>query len=198
MKAPHSYEEALQIARESVQAIDIKDASSRTGGEILSGKYLKIPFFHIFTFARFSPYEFHTEPETNSPLIETVLLHYISNARPIGPGEEWITFKELPSGIFYYHSFQQRSECRIEELFQKDFARTEKKIQEMGGRKQEDFSYVFTPLPRILLKLVYVPPDEEFPGQAILFFDNASHLHLPSEDLAGISEWMTDFLENQP
>ncbi|NOZ64329.1 MAG: DUF3786 domain-containing protein [Caldiserica bacterium] len=110
-----------------------------------------------------------------------------------------LLLKNYPaSGIFYYHSFQQRSERRIEELFQKDFARTEKKIREIGGKKQEDFSYVFTPLPRILLKLTYLPPDEEFPGQVILFFDNTSHLHLPSEDLAGISEWMTDFLENQP
>ncbi|NOZ64328.1 MAG: hypothetical protein GXO71_05250 [Caldiserica bacterium] len=97
MKAANSYEKALQMARESIQSIDIKDASFRTRGEILPDRYLKIPFFNIFTFTRVSPYEFHTDPRTDNPLIETVLLHYISAAQPIGPGEEWITFKELPS-----------------------------------------------------------------------------------------------------
>ncbi len=147
------------------------------------------------------------------PSIAIVVLHYLmtalGSAPPDGsapaeqarpPAERWLTFRELPNGLFYAQAFAVHAEELLARRFGNDAAALGRAAQTVDGQPlappagtglaPPDAAYRFQAFPRLALAVQLWEGDEEFPGRVqVLFEAHAGHT-LPTEDLSGIGDWL--------
>jgi len=118
--------------------------------------------------------------------LQTLFLHYLltANGRPVSG--EWVSFRELPDGMFYQHAFRQRSLLPLESKFGHDQPAFERAATALRGEKLDlaDSSFRFHALPRVPLAALLWTGDEEFPPSVQILFDASAGGYLPTEDLA--------------
>lgn len=126
-----------------------------------------------------------TDQEASS-FIQGLVLTYLVTADGTTPSGRWVSFRELPNGLFYAQAFQGYSGDRLVRELKGGLPAFHRAAEALGGEPLElgDAGYVFAVLPRIHLAIVYWQGDEEFPSQAqVLFEDSAAH-YLPTDGLA--------------
>ncbi|HID64323.1 MAG TPA: DUF3786 domain-containing protein [Anaerolineae bacterium] len=118
--------------------------------------------------------------------LQTLFLHYLLTAdgRPLSG--EWVSFRELPDGLFYQQAFRQRSLLPLEGKFGHNRLAFEKAAMALGGEKLDmaESSFRFYALPRVPLAALLWTGDEEFPPAVQILFDASAGGYLPTEDLA--------------
>ncbi len=124
--------------------------------------------------------------------INIVLLHYLLTADGAAPADRWLSFRELPDGLFYAQAFAGHAEGEIGRRFGADVAGFRQAATALGGAALElaDASFRFQALPRLAVAVLLWAGDDEFPGQARMLFDAHAGHYLPTEDLAGIGDWL--------
>ncbi len=136
--------------------------------------------------------------------IAILLLHYLLTADAAPAADRWATFRELPGGLFYAQAFAAHAEAPLA-AFVGDTAGAGDgdtlghRISELraaagrlGGADLDlaDAAVRFQALPRVPVAVLLWKGDEEFPGQAGILFDASAHHYLPTEDLAGMGDWL--------
>ena len=136
--------------------------------------------------------------------IAILLLHYLLTADAAPAADRWATFRELPGGLFYAQAFAAHAEAPLA-AFVGDTAGAGdgdalgRRISELraaagrlGGADLDlaDAAVRFQALPRVPVAVLLWKGDEEFPGQAGILFDASAHHYLPTEDLAGMGDWL--------
>jgi hypothetical protein len=124
--------------------------------------------------------------EGTSSFTQCLILTYLVTADGTTPSGRWISFRELPAGLFYAQAFQGYSGDRLARELEGGIAAFRRAAEASGGEPLEigDAGYAFAVLPRVRLAVVYWLGDEEFPSQAqVLFEDSAAH-YLPTDGLA--------------
>lgn len=120
------------------------------------------------------------------PFFAVLILHYLTDLSSARPSGEWISFRELEGGDFYYPAFAARTTQRLKNAF----AGREKELLEvaekLGGEPVEfgDAAARFRVLPNAVIALVLHEACEDFPNEANVLFDSACRKILPTEDLA--------------
>ena len=118
--------------------------------------------------------------------LQILFLHYLLTAdgRPLSG--EWVSFRELPDGLFYQQAFRQRSLLPLESKFGHNRPAFERAATALGGEKLglADSSFRFHALPRVPLAALLWTGDEEFPPTVQILFDASAGGYLPTEDLA--------------
>jgi hypothetical protein len=130
------------------------------------------------------------------PSIAIVLLHYLTTADGTRPADRWVTFRELPNGLFYAQAFAGHAEGLLAEKFGMNPDSFRRQAEALGGASLDlaEASFRFQALPRLAVAALLWEGDDEFPGQARILFDaNAGH-YLPTEDLSGIGDWLAHHL----
>jgi hypothetical protein len=139
--------------------------------------------------------------------IAIVVLHYLMTADGIRPAEEmlpapgcWLTFRQLPNGLFYAQAFADHAERLLAGRFGGDaaaFARAALTVDGQllstlpgAGLAPPDAAYRFQAFPRLALVVQLWEGDEEFPGRVQVLFDAHAGHYLPTEDLSGIGDWL--------
>jgi hypothetical protein len=141
--------------------------------------------------------------------IAILLLHYLLTADAAPTADRWATFRELPGGLFYAQAFAAHAEAPLAALIGglADGVATDvvggdpvgRRIQELreagariGGVALDlaDAALRFQALPRVPVAVLLWKGDDEFPGQAGILFDASAHHYLPTEDLAGMGDWL--------
>lgn len=124
--------------------------------------------------------------------IAIVLIHYLLRADGVPPADRWLTFRDLPDGLFYAQAFAGHAEGLLAQRFGTDLAGFRRAAQALGGTALDlaDASYHFVALPRLPLAVLLWEGDDEFPGQARVLFDAHAGHYLPTEDLSGIGDWL--------
>ena len=128
------------------------------------------------------------------------LLHYLLTADGTPPAGRWSTFRELPDGLFYAQAFARRAEQVLARAFGgesapdagrglADFSRA---AEALGGEHLDlaDAGFRFTAFPRVAVAALLWAGDEEEPGQARILFDAHAAHYVPTEDAAGLGEWL--------
>ncbi len=133
--------------------------------------------------------------ETGKPVhaaIAILMLHYLLTADGTGQTERWITFRELPDGLFYAQAFAVHAEKLLAERFGADVASFLKAGPVVGGQPLDlaDASFRFQALPRLPIAVLLWEGDDEFPGQIRILFDAGAPHYLPTEDLSGLGDWL--------
>ena len=115
-----------------------------------------------------------------------LVLHYLMDLSCARPTGDWISFRELEGGDFYFPAFAARTIQRMKTTF----AGREKELLDiagkLGGEPVEfgDAGAKFRVLPNVVVALVLHEACEDFPNEANLLFDSACKTILPTEDLA--------------
>ena len=133
------------------------------------------------------------EPDMATRLI---ILHYLVHADGAPPADQWIAFRELPSGRVYDVAFQARTSARLARAYgmdEKGFAAAAKAL---GGDRLTygDASFLFRLLPRVSMAVILHMGDEEFGPNVTVLFDAAAGHYLPIEDLAVLGGMLTSRL----
>ncbi|MDR1577575.1 MAG: DUF3786 domain-containing protein [Deltaproteobacteria bacterium] len=125
-----------------------------------------------------------------------LLIHYILSPGQAGPGDKFITLWQTPGFIRGRHAVGADFICQpITRAFGSDLPALQKACQALGGQEIESVlsgwrRWLFRALPRISLLVDYSPPDEEFPAEARILFDDLAPTYLGFECLAFlISIW---------
>jgi hypothetical protein len=132
--------------------------------------------------------------------IAIVLWHYLLTADGTPPADRWLTFRELPNGLFYAQAFAVHAEELLAGRFGADVAGFRRAAAALGGDlltaapgaglAPPDAAYRFQAFPRLALAVQVWEGDDEFPGRVQVLFDAAASHYLPTEDLSGVGDWL--------
>lgn len=118
-----------------------------------------------------------------------LVMHYLIQAKGAPITETWITFREIPSGEFYYSAFVKRAKEPLVKTFGDQPDLLVELGLKMGGTrgKEGDASLYFKAFPCIPVCLVLWAGDEEFPPDGNILFDASISKYLSAEDIAVLS-----------
>ena len=120
------------------------------------------------------------------PFFAVLILHYLMDLSSSRPSGEWISFRELEGGDFYYPAFAARTTQRLKSSFAGNEKKLLKVAKKLHGEPIEfgDTAAMFNVLPNIVIALVLHEACEDFPNEANVLFDSTCKKILPTEDLA--------------
>lgn len=127
--------------------------------------------------------------KSNTPLIlpnQALLFYYFFTADGFPPSNRWISFTELPDGMFYTQAFQNYTGKELARIFQDDRLSFEAAAKASGGNQVEfgGVSYKFKLLPNISILVVFWEGDEDFPSTFQVLFDASTNHYLPTDACA--------------
>jgi hypothetical protein len=117
---------------------------------------------------------------------QVLIFHYLLKAPGAPMTGEWITFREIPSGEFYYSAFVKRAK----EPLLKTFGTQPQLLKELGlrrggvQREEGDVCICFQAFPQIPVCLILWAGDDEFPPDGNVLFDASIVRYLIAEDVA--------------
>jgi hypothetical protein len=165
----------------------------------VDGKTIGIPFFNKFY--TITP-EKITDRQGNPPqhAVSVILCKYLMLC-PETPGSdrELMTYKDFRDAAPYVLGFGNTAEKPISAVFSGKIDALEKRSRELGGKPCDlgiscDLSYVFQPLPKVLIYMFYNDEDEEFPADCSLLFEKRAAHYLDMECLAIIGMVLAEWL----
>jgi hypothetical protein len=126
-----------------------------------------------------------------SDFTQALLLTYLVTADGTRPTNGWITYRDLPDGMFYAQAFRGYAEVRlVRELGAGGIAAFRRGMEQLGGQPEAigsgtgNAAYAVQVLPRIRLAAVYWLGDEDFPSQASVLFQETAPHYLSTDGLA--------------
>ncbi len=115
-----------------------------------------------------------------------LILHYLIGVKDIPLSGKILSFKNLPSGRFYFSAFRQRSLQPLIETFGKRPGSLLAAGEALGAEKiaQGDAGITVKVFPMLPISLVIWKGDEELPPEATILFDATASQILETEDLS--------------
>jgi len=190
------YQHALEIAQKELKEQDPSDVAERSGANYVEGGEgaVSLRFIDRKILVRFS--DMHIEMEDHAeaneiPIQEKVLvLHYLLGAQGQALSGRLITYREIPSGEFYFPAFKKRAIDPMVAVFGQNGEAFQSLAAELGGARQADLSglsYRFVPVPLVPITLQLHESDDEFPASGNVLFDETISDILSLEDVAWLS-----------
>jgi len=203
---PHRrFQIALERARADWAAAD-PGLSAGLSGCVLSPQGIVLPFFRAWHLVTHPAGDvLFLGPDTPAdmsaalaaakpahPSVAIVLIHHLLTADGTPAADRWVTFRELPDGLFYAQAFAGHEEAVLAQRYGQDLAAFRAAAAALGGQPLDlaDASFRFQALPRLALAVLLWEGDEEFPAQARILFDAHAGHYLPTEDLSGLGDWL--------
>jgi hypothetical protein len=185
------FQHALEIAWETIGTRDLIEISHNAGveqRELKGETKILLPFFQRFVTISCPARIIYCE-DGGSPLSlqeQGLILHYLLGVRDIPLAGDSITYREIPSGEFYYQPFLQRAQFPFIRRFGADHPTFIKTAFHLGAMKSNmgDAAMIFYPFPKTPVTLVLWKGDEEFLPEGTILFDSSIKLFLPAEDIA--------------
>ena len=203
---PHRrFQIALERARADWAAAD-PGLSAGLSGCVLSPQGIVLPFFRAWHLVTHPAGDvLFLGPDTPAdmsaalaaakpahPSVAIALIHYLLTADGTPSADRWVTFRELPDGLFYAQAFAGHEEAVLAQRYGQDLAAFRAAAAALGGQPLDlaDASFRFQALPRLALAVLLWEGDEEFPARARILFDAHAGHYLPTEDLSGLGDWL--------
>lgn len=127
------------------------------------------------------------EDEGEPSLQEQVsILHYLAQATAAAPTGRMITFREIPSGDFYYEPFRKRAQLPLVNTFGPAPEGLLAAGEKLGGTKEDmgDVSVTFPLFPKVPITLVLWRGDEEFAPEGNILYDASVGEFFNAEEIA--------------
>lgn len=124
-----------------------------------------------------------------------VILHYLVNADGTRISGEWISYRELPDGMFYFRTIPGVLEPLLQK-YKNSAEKLLKKIERSGGKISKDFKNgaIIYPFINFPVLLVIEEEDEEFGAELRVLFDrNGSH-YLKTDVVKMLVVYLSRFL----
>jgi len=193
MPTQHDYETARALALDTLSRLDIEKCCTNAGLSLETAspeiKRVSIPYIdNTYTLSVHNKTIFFDDASPPLKIPDQVLLlHYLVTANGVPVEDKWITFREVPSGSFYYPAFVKRAiiplvKCfgHAPEMLEK-LAGTIGQIVELPGDK----ALKVLALPRVPVVLSLWKGDSEFPAEGNIYLDASVGSYLSTaEDVA--------------
>jgi len=154
--------------------------------EINGNKLILLPFFREKITITYPEGTISGNKSELSLQDQGLILHYLLYAKPLPLKDKLITFREIPSGEFYFRPFLQRAQIPFVRFFggKKDLFL--KAGDSLGALPLAygDAAFTVKPFPKTPVTLVLWEGDEEFPPEGTILFDESIREYLPLEDVA--------------
>jgi len=189
---------AEQVAetQERLRQIDPARLALRSGGTLdekgtlwlqFWGELYRIPFPEL-TVRRAYADAVPSDGRPADALDQALLLAYLSVADGTMPSGRYISYRDLPDGMFYAQAFRGYAEVRlVHELEgQGEIDAFRRGAESIGGEPLDVGSagYSFQVLPRVRLAAVYWLGDEDFASQASILFEDTAPHYMSTDGLA--------------
>ncbi|MBW1740923.1 MAG: DUF3786 domain-containing protein [Deltaproteobacteria bacterium] len=192
MPTQDDYKTARALALDTLSKVDIERCCINAGllPELISPGIKRVPIPYLGdTYSLTVCNEQICFDDASGPLKipdQVLLLHYLITAQGVPVGDEWITFREVPSGPFYYAAFIKRAITPLVKCFGGSPSLLEEVAHTIGQvlPSPGDKALKVLALPRVPVVLSLWKGDEEFPPEANLYFDQSIVSYLPTEDIA--------------
>lgn len=124
---------------------------------------------------------------------QALLFYYFFTADGFPQSERWISFTELPNGMFYTQAFQSYTGRELAHVFQNNRISFEAAAKVSGGMLVEfgGISYEFQLLPNISLLVVFWEGDDDFPSTFQILFNASTFHYLPTDACAIAGSMLT-------
>ena len=127
------------------------------------------------------------EFDASSPLLNTypwklIALHYLAGATGSPSGEDWISYRELPDGLFYASTITREVEEPLAALYggAADHFLAAGAPLAAVHTPVADAALVFHPLPRVPLLFALWLADDEFPAKVKVMYDREGRAQPPT------------------
>ena len=188
MSKHDGHNKALALAKEKLNEINLQERLTLLGFENSGEKEMSFRLFGKD--ALFIPASMELsskDPEAGIKMDETILFfHYLLCEVPIKQGDDFITFRELSGGQFYWNPFRSRTVLPLVKRFGNDLDLLQNHLDRFDWKSQThgDFSAEIHALGNIYILLVYHLGDDEFPAAADLLFSRSIKYVYNAEDVA--------------
>jgi hypothetical protein len=195
MPTPQDHKEARRLAVRALKTRNIAECCRNAHVDLrkISEKeqQASIPFLgnpYVLSFSD-EQISFETGDSPLSIADQVLLLHYLAEATGAPLENRWISFREVPSGTFYYPSFLKRAVTPLVNTLGRQPEALKQTAQTLGEtlRAPGDTALKIDALPRIPVLLCLWKGDDEFPVQGNVFFDASISFYLGTEDIAYIA-----------
>lgn len=179
------WEKALAALKAQLTAIDFTEAARRTGGTY-DGRKLTVRIMGK-EFSVDHDGVLYSDIHVNR-WITMPILSYIINCKGTPVSGKWVSMRELPSGIDWYHFFSKQCEQRMKKLADTYTDLFEDLVQIFDGKPtdhhyQSDIAVTLRPLPLVPLLVTYLRPEEGMDSSLSLLFDATAEENLGIQGL---------------
>ncbi len=117
-----------------------------------------------------------------------LVLHYLGGDSTPPTHTEWVDFKQIPSGGFYFEAFKRRAHDPLAQVFGQNPDLLLKAGEVIGARPTDfgDAAVEVMVFPKIPVVAVVHAADEEFPADAKILFKSSINSFFNTEDIAVI------------
>lgn len=192
MPTPEDYKTARDLAVETLLKADPAYCCAKAGVSLTAGsagrKEAAIAFLgrqcRLIVEETWAAFDESAQPVKLQD--QVLLLHYLTTATGAALTNRWITFREVPSGAFYYPSFVKRAITPLVACF----GNHPEGLQKVGSKIGElisgpgDVAVRILALPRVPVVLSLWQGDDEFGPEGNVLFDASIASYLPTEDIA--------------
>ncbi len=125
-------------------------------------------------------------------------LHYLSLAGGEEPGENWVSYREIPDGMFYAETVSREVERPLAEVYADD---PEAFLEAGVGLGAEplplaDAAFALRPFPKVPVVFTLHVQDEEFPAEVRVLYERSGARNLPLQDLRILAEHLGRLLRS--
>ncbi len=198
LDAERKYDLTIKQAKQSLKEMDIADICQRSKASYSRKEGFLLSYLNHTL--RIDPQDFvvfSTDPndpkKSIDPALEVLILHYLRDAQTIRTTGKWVSYRELPSGGFYYPVFRARAETPLVKRLGSRPELFKKAASSLGGESIQygDLAFKIITFPRLPLVYILWTEGEEFSANTSILFDSSAENHLHIEDLAYLGEIVT-------
>ncbi|MDP2953478.1 MAG: DUF3786 domain-containing protein [Chloroflexota bacterium] len=172
-------------------------------GALFDGEKFRLPFFHRTFLISFPEIKVEEMGAQAAPphWIQTLLFHYLLNARGMAVADQWIAYRNLPGAQLFEAKFQQNAIRPLVQAFGHDiegFRRAGEALEGTPMSRTGDAAFRFLAFPLVpMASILYLGDDEVQPSVTILF-DASAPSYLPTDDLYVTGIYLGGALRSHP
>ena len=129
-------------------------------------------------------------------------LHYLSLVSGEEPGEDWVSYREIPDGMFYAETVSREVERPLAEVYGSDPEAFLEAGAALGGEPLTlaDAAFALRPFPKVPVVFTLHGEDEEFPAdfpaEVKVLYERSGARNLPLQDLRILAEHLGRMLRS--
>lgn len=184
------YKLSFDLAAEELAKTEPAQTAANAGAELIDGgAALSLAYYGRLVTVTLDPVTVTAMDDgPEIPLAEQALtLHYLVRADGAPHKGEWITYREVESGEFYWAAFVKRAKAPLVGFFGERpelLSELAAKVGSEGPGEVGDVSVIVRAFPNVPLMLVLWAGDDEFPAESNVLFDQSIGHYLSTEDIA--------------
>jgi hypothetical protein len=181
-------EQVYDSAFEKLKERDLYETAAKCGAIIEEDTKLVLKYFEkeVETDIEAGKLYYREDKEDLDIFSATIILHYIVTADGATLSGKWISFRELPDGMFYFRTIPGVLEVLLDK-YGESFELLAEKAKMHGGRVSSEFSngVILYPFPYFPVMLILEEKSDEFEADLRALFDSSAS-HYMKTDIAKV------------